>query len=348
MIRSGFPIVSSVLAASLACCASAWADAPEIRPAAASQEQPDSRPVADGSLRYEVIAVQGKVRAGNMDADPLSDAGWFTPRKGDMLGAGLQINVPLRGGIKLVARPAEPPTVISIEGGSLLSIADLHLREGVATSRIKLAYGAIRAGVAEGGTRSDMEIEAPTATLSKKGTDIFRLEHHNGRFVMSLSEQGRGLLQAIQTQASSLGGVNKFRFVTPGQWVTNRMAMAVDNLVFDRRININDAFGLGSSDQLLTFLQGRGLGFLLVPGTNPGGLMTRATQQQPTTLLPQTDGMQALSAWLRGGQRTPTNQPAGNFGIGQGLVPTFIGLQQRTNVQSARALRAIGKAVAQR
>lgn len=311
----------------------------EQTPAAGSQ------PAADASLRYEVVGVQGKVRIGNVGADSATDEGWQSVKVGDLLGAGLQVQVPLRGGIKLVARPAEPPTVLSVESGTLLSISDLHLRNNVATSRIQLAYGAIRAGVAEGGTRSDMEIEAPTATLSKKGTDIFRIESHGSKFLISLSEQGRGLLQAIQTQSTGYTNYNRSRFVTPGQYVTQRMALAVDNIVFDRRVNITDAFGLMGNEELFTMLNSRGFGFLI-----PSTAFASTFQPQPWQLNQaqgfnqfQRSTAQALNSLVGQLPRFNPGQTSGDFGIGQGSLPPVVAQQRKMVQQSVKAARAVGR-----
>src|SRR5258706_2286825 len=78
--------------------------------------QPAAKGPAAGTLRYEVVAVEGRVRVGP-DSDTslnVNGPGWFTPKVGDQLGAGLQIRVPLRSKIKFVAQPADPPTVMMI------------------------------------------------------------------------------------------------------------------------------------------------------------------------------------------------------------------------------------------
>jgi hypothetical protein len=294
---------------------------------------------SDGSLHYEVIAVKGGVRMGPSDLDPKFQDGWSFVKVGDTLTAGLQVHVPFRGAVKLVARPAEPPTVIKIERCSRVNISELFLKDGVAKSRIELAYGAVTAGVAEGRTRSDIEIRAPVATLSKRGTDIFRFEYYNGRFHMSLSEQGRGRIQAIQMRSTAFGGLARMRsrFVTPGQWVTHQMARAIDNTQFDRQININDMFGLSELDQLFTLLNDHGIGFLLPQGRNllgsldspnPDGQVGTTPAFDPDTGLPDDSRTQPLFRPLR-------HQNAGDFGIGQGRVPSVFGSAGkpiRTNV----------------
>ena len=296
--------------------------------------EPQASQPAAKTLSYEVVDVDGRVHVG-----PESDAslnfngpGWFTPKKGDRLGAGLQIRVPLRGRIKLSAVPADPPTVILIESASNVGISELAMKNGAATSRIKLAYGAIRAGVVESGTRSDMEIEAPTATLSKKGTDIFRFEFHDNRFTMSLTEQGRGKLMAMQTQAGNSGVP---RFVTAGQFVTQNLIRAIDNIQFDRTINVNDQFGLIGNDKLFTLLNDHGgFSFLLPNGNNGTGFLSgqngQTDAQKNALQSPNQNTNNVVSPVTH---QTPTFG-GGGFGVGQGNLP---GLQAaRTQFSSGR------------
>src|SRR5437868_1880347 len=146
----------------------AYADAPTPASAPSSEK-----------LVYEVQLVQGKVKVAPTGTDVLSETGWTRVKAGDILVAGQELDVPMRSKIKFVARPANPPTVIMIESMTHFNISALEVRDGAAYSRIELAHGAIRAGVAEGSNRSDMQIATPAATLSKKGTDIFRMEYIN-------------------------------------------------------------------------------------------------------------------------------------------------------------------------
>ena len=109
-------------------------------------------------LVYEVYEVQGQVRVGPTDADPELDEGWRPVQKEDQILAGQKIFVPNKARLKLVARPADPPTVIMLEPNTLINVSELTITNGAAVSRIDLGYGAIRAGVAEGTVRSDMQI----------------------------------------------------------------------------------------------------------------------------------------------------------------------------------------------
>lgn len=306
--------------------------------APASQPQP-----GDESLVYEVVEVAGSVKVAPIGMDPIKDAAaWRQVLPGESLGRGQQIRTVWRSKLKLVARPADPPTVILLENSSRMTIEDLAIRNGAAVSRLGLGYGAIRAGVAEGGVRSDMQIATPQAVLSKRGTDIFRVEYMNGRFNMSLSEQGRGLLQAIQLQLSNRGDVigMKSRFVTPGQQVTHRMAQAIESMTFDRDININDIFGLVGNDKLFTMLNDRGFGFLL-PFNGAGNNIFNgqgATQGGESTVAFNNGLFNTQSQ----GVRSITD---GNFGVGQGSLPNLFDIFRNRDTQPTGSKRAMNEAM---
>lgn len=314
------------------------------QPAATPASAPASRPVGDGELYWEVTEVQPKARIAPLGTHAVTGTEWRYVKVGDHLSAGQQIHTSWRSTVKLVARPASPPTVILIEGGTLMGVSQLAQLGETSKTRIELLYGAVRAGVAEGQVRSDMEIRCPVATLSKRGTDIFRFEYLNGRFRMSLSEQGRGMLRALQLQYGSRGNLlrSRSRFVTAGQFVTQRMAMAIDNVKFNRNINMNDPFGLIGNDQLFTLLNSHGLAFLLPQGKNLVNMLDSPTQDGGVP--GETDGLDAdglnqpLGQVIRQGRE-------GVFGIGQGIVPSIFGSDAKRRLQEVRnRCRGLGAA----
>lgn len=318
------------------------ATAPVLGQAAAP---PAAAPAAGEPLRYQVYEVKGRVYVAKAGTDPKLKEGWRRVRRGENLIKGQQIRTSLRSAIKLVAYPAEPPTVIMIERASLVSIAELRYVHNSAKSRIKLAYGAIRAGVAEGVIRSDMEIECPVATLSKKGTDIFRFEYRNGRWKMSLSALGRGQIMAIQNRYAGIvggrswtSGFLRTRNVFPGQFVTDQMVRTIESTLFDRDVNINDLFGLKGIELQFNTLFGNGTGFLLL-GRNP--IEVRETTQRDRTDDTNTaiDMQQQMSTTPPGGgeslllrqaidsirdRASVQAHPGGDFGIGTGFLPNII------------------------
>ncbi len=318
-----FPAVATA-ACLLLCAAPSLAVDADV-PAPATQPQPGA------NMNYEVCELAGDVRVSPIGLDPMKEEGWRSVKRGELLSAGVQLHTGIRSRVKLAARPAEPPTVLMLESMTLMSIDELAKVANTHKARLGLAYGAVRAGVAETEIRSDMEIHAPGATLSKKGTDIFRFEYNlGGRFSMSLSEQGRGLLQAIQYKFGASGAVlgSRSRLMTPGQGVTQKMLQAITNVKFDRQVNINDPFGLGDSDLNFVLNNDRGFGFLI-----PVGGQTDLVNK-PTEGVPPADGDDMLT-FPQGPAIRDIRE--GDFGIGQGLLPGIFGgaAQQDSMQQSA-------------
>lgn len=305
-------------------------DTQQQQPAAKDQAAQNQTPAATPSLYYEVVQAKGAADVAALDADPMLKEGWTRLKVGDRLVAGQQVRTSLRGALRVTAVPSDPPTVMLIERSTLIAITELAHTGDTAKSRISLGYGAIKAGVSEGTTRSDMEIEAPVATLSKRGTDIFRFEYRNNRFKMELSAQGRGLVEAIQTRAGEFGGRNriKSRFLTPGQWISHQMLRAIDEVSFDRSVNIGDVFGLQDMEKLLA--QSSGLQFLSLNGNN------LAVALDPQNTGPEGIGFGTIGSpsGLFPSTPTETSLPYGNFGIGQGGIPSIFG--KAKDVDAAR------------
>lgn len=302
-----------------------------------------STPAPKDALRYQVVEMSGKVRVAEIGVDPKAPTGWRDIKVGEFLIAGQQVNTGLRARAKLVAVPSNPPTVMLIEPLTSVQISDLEFRKGAqgdeAYSRLQIGYGAVRAGVAEGSTRSNMEIATPGATLSKQGTDIFRIHYYSQNdWGMSLSDKGRGLIQAIQNrQAAGLNrGLPGFqsRFVRPGQSVNQEMLRTIETEVFNRFVNVNDLYGLTTGEIKLISLWGTGLNIRGLEGniielrdvTGRDGIINPEKQgaivgvNNGTTLQLQ----QAIDRIKLNQRRQPRGNSAGDFGIGQGTVPVNV------------------------
>ncbi|OWY70040.1 hypothetical protein B7486_17190 [cyanobacterium TDX16] len=322
-------MTKNFLAAATLCLTAGFFD-PSIVMGQAGDGAASQPAVKTGELVYEVVEVGGKVAVSPTGTDAQMKEGWTPVAKGQTIGAGQQLRVPTRSRIKMVARPADPPTVILIEQMTLINIGELAMMDGAAHSRIQIQYGAIKAGVAEGTSRSDMEIEAPTATLSKKGTDIFGFEvQADGRFKMFLTANGRGLVQGIINQSGAFGSSRmNSRFLTPGQWITHQMIRAIDNVQFDREVMVNDIYGLKGVDQLFTLLNNHGgVGFLLPVGSNTPGFLGGASQRDGLTTTDLNTNPQSGNN-LAGVLQTSTqirHVTGGDFGVGQGSLPGFFG-----------------------
>lgn len=332
-------IIMAALAGGLACTLVGVANAetanpPKPAPAASTANQ---------GVYFEVIELTGKPRWAKVGVDPKASNGWSLARIGDRLGGGIQINCPLRSQIKLAMVPATPATVVMLEASTLASIDDLVKGEAnAAVVRLGLAYGAFRAGVAEGDVRSDLEIRSPVATLSKRGTWGFRfyVERGTGRWEMSLAE--RGLVEARNNLGQS-------RLIRPGQWVNQFMARWIESVRFNRPVFVQDLYGLKGSDLTFFLTQSDGLGILLPGGNqlnifneagrgripldrlNLGNLFTNNGAQGLSQSTQQLRLYRALADRLR--NVGPIRLNDGDFGVGFGFVP--INLQNNARVKQA-------------
>jgi len=286
-------------------------------------------------VRFRVIKVEGGARYSKVGTKTTDNTGWTQAKVGDLVGGGLQFHVPLRSMMQLVMEPAEPPTIVMLEPGTLASIDELFKKEATPTTRLGLAYGAIRAGVAEGTVRGDLEIRSPNATLSKRGTWGFRMwvERGTGRWQMSLAD--RGLVEAIQNQS------NQRRLIFPGQSVNQRMSYWIQSARFNVPVSVPDVFGVKGGDA--SFLNNNTTGFniLVTNGGNQNSIYPfgqsgnlKSLQLNASNLFGQqqsaltsTSGLllgQAISNRLNQNNNV-TNRPDGNFGVGFGRVPLNFG-----------------------
>ena len=319
--------------------------APAANPAPRTASTQPAQLPGDQEYVFIVNEFEGNVSTAPLGTDALS-SNWMPVQVGDRIGRGMVIRTSLKSKVKLVGVPADPPTVMLIEPGTVLAFEDMVVRNSRQQVRMSLSVGAIKAGVAESGdVRSDMEIRTPTGTLSKKGTDIFRLEYQNGRFRISLSQQGRGLLQAIQYRFGSSGNVigSRSRFVTRGQFVTQEMFKAIDHVKFDRNVNVNDLIGQ-TPNELLTLLNNRGLAFALPFGGNLANFLGSPTMQ-PTD--GDTGGMNGLTGTRIGSVR---RRGEGDFGVGQTVLPgnPLFGANNRKIGESRQITHRDGKQMVRR
>jgi hypothetical protein len=150
--------------------------------------------------------------------------------------------------------------VILVERATLASIDQFLNSTEAEWIRLGLGHGAIRGGVAETTLRSNLTIDTPTATLSKKGTIDFRIAYEPSfhQFKISLAEEG--LVEALDKLT------RESRRVYPGQYVTQAMVRWVDTAAFDRLVPIVDVLGQTGLEKLFNVLNNSGLAVV-----EPGG-----------------------------------------------------------------------------
>jgi hypothetical protein len=304
-----FTILALVMA--LTAVSTAWAQPAATQPATTGAVQ--TRPAESiDPMSARIVQLAGRVQVAQ--ADPAGEIGpWEDARVGDRLPAGTRIRTRLRSQVVLMFGD---DSVVLIDRATLASIDQFHRTADTKFVRLGLGHGAIRAGVAETTLRSDMTIETPTATLSKKGTIDFGIEYEpsSGRFRIFLAREG--LVEAL----NKLTGER--RTVLPGQYVTQAMIRWITTATFDRRVALADLFGLTGSEQWFNAMNGSGRG-AVEPG---GGMQAGNVGPGQGGQTPTGPGTQ----FTRLGRLTPLTpgaieRPEGNFGTGGAVVPRLFG-----------------------
>jgi len=274
------------------------------QPAARSQDagQPDEAVVEK---------VTGRVRyARTRDDGSLGE--WQPAKAGDRLPGGTRIQTFFRSEIIL---KFTDDTVIVVESGTSASIDEFRRTADTKKVKLGIAHGAIRGASAETTLRSDLTIESPTATLSKRGTIGFRLEYEpvKGHFVISLQKEG--LVEALNKLT------HESQLIRPGQYVTQRMLRWIETAVFDDYVPVIGVFGMTDADERFAASYADGVAVVepsggwdtrRVIGLDRSSLFRdliraqRATEIRPVVPIDVDPG-------------TPTTgRPEGNFGTGGG------------------------------
>lgn len=215
-------------------------------------QSPSTTPVAAKAgpterLSAECLSVKGSVQWAPIGARATDKDAWKPVKQGERYHDGIQIRTGLRSAVVL---KFGDDTVAKVDRVTLAAIGEFHRTGDVKRIRFGLDYGAIRAGVAEevGELRSDLEIDAPSVTLSKRGTWDFelRVERGTGRFEARLAD--RGLVEVLQK------ATGRTRQIRPQQWVNQAMKAWVETAKFDREIVVADAFSQ-TAEELLAYIR---------------------------------------------------------------------------------------------
>ncbi len=159
----------------------------------------------------------------------------------------------VRSSVKLQVGTDDTHTVVVIDPASRTIISEACLTADTKRVRVGVGYGQMRAGVVEGGLKSDFVVDCPVATLSKRGTWNFGLfyERSSDRFEIFLLDHG--LIEAINKIT------RERRELLPQQAVTEAMRRWADEAQVRRTVSVVDI--LGQSDIQVAFnrLQQSGL-----------------------------------------------------------------------------------------
>ncbi len=328
-IRSAFAVL--VMTAAFALLVAPTAYSQETPPAAAQDQtqsdtaatadQPadaqaaDAQPAApaDGqAIMARVIEVHGDVKWAPLDSQE------YTPCKlDDEYPPKTKIITGVRSSVKLQIGDEEPYTCMLIEAVGKTVLSEAYKTDDTKHVRVGVGYGRIRAGVAEGGLKSDFTVDSPVATLSKRGTWGFTLFYERDTDYFDIGLADRGLVEAINRIN------NDRRSLSPGERVTHAMRFWLDQAQFDRNVPIPDILGQGDIDVAFNRIQQSGLG-VLHPGQGSTvliNLTNRSAQTDFANLLRQSFGGTLPHVDVNHGLRAE-----GFFGTGRGdqLVDVLI------------------------
>ncbi|MFN0137759.1 MAG: hypothetical protein ACKVS9_16765 [Phycisphaerae bacterium] len=322
IVKSAFAQVSIVFAL-LALPVAIAQDAATSQPASAAGTT-ERKPIT-----AKVIEVQGDVRAAALDSNE-----WKPIKLGDELPEQTKVLTGVRSSVKLQIGSEEPYTCLLIDSVGKTVISEAAITGDNKKVRVGVAYGRVKAGVAEGGLKSDFTVDSPVATLSKRGTWGFSLAYERDTEAFEIGLDERGLVNALNKMR------DESRNVRPGERVTEAMRSWLDESQF-RNTPIADVFGQSDVTVAFNRIDNEGVGVLaagsgrelLVNLTNPGtrgdfaSLLERALQSSTLQGLP-------------GGNRVFRRE--GFFGTGRGddlvevLIDSSNPLSQRGDARAGR------------
>jgi hypothetical protein len=212
-----------------------------------AQTQPSTQAAAQ-PIKARVLEVRGDVKHAPVDSTDWKDCG-----VDDEYPQQTVIQTGVRSSCKLQIGSDDTYTAVVLDSATRTLLSELAVTGDTKRVRIGVGYGRIRAGVAEGGLKSDFVVDSPVATLSKRGTWNFGLFYERGtdRFEIFLIEQG--LVDAF----SKSTGVR--REILPQQVVTQVMRRWLDEVQVRRNVAIPDMLGQGDMEVAFNTLQQSGL-----------------------------------------------------------------------------------------
>jgi hypothetical protein len=269
--------------------------------------QPTTAPAETQPLTARVIEIHGDVQHATLDS-----SNWQPCKLDDEYPQETKIRTGLRSSIKLQIGRERPYTALLIESVGLTYISEAYKTTDSKRVRIGVGYGKIRAGVAEGGLKSDFTVDSPVATLSKRGTWNFGLSYERGtdRFQVFLLDQG--LVDAL----NKLTGYR--RALERGELVTQAMRRWLDQAQILRNVPVPDILGQGDIEVAFNRIGQAGLG-VTGPGQGRAVLInlsnSSASEEFARLIRRRLQPLPGLPP-LPGG--LPRARPEGFFGTGRG------------------------------
>lgn len=286
------------------------APAPGQDAAGAAQDaagQPTSAPAGTTPVYSRVIEVHGDVQHA-----PFGSQDWQACKLDDAYPARTKIRTGIRSSIQFQIGDEEPYSALLIESVGLTFLSEAYKTQDTKRVRIGVSYGKIRAGVAEGGLKSDFTVDSPVATLSKRGTWNFGMSYERATDRFEIFLLDRGLVDAL----NKITGQQ--RRVQPGQAVTQAMRRWLDEVQTRRNVSVIDILGQEDMEIAFNRIKQDGLGVVNVGGGQAQliNLSTPLARTQFAEMVEQTLRMTPPTTFVR--PPGPIVRPEGFFGTGRG------------------------------
>jgi len=238
--------------------------------AEAEVETPASQPAAGGErqpIMARVIELHGDVKHAPLDSQKYQPC-----QLDEEYPERTKIITGVRSSIKLQIGDEQPYTCMLIEAVGKTVLSEAYKTKDTKKVRVGVGYGRIRAGVAEGGLKSDFTVDSPVATLSKRGTWGFTLFYERDTDFFEISLTDRGLIEVINRMT------RERRVINPKELITSAMRAWLDQAPFERNVSVPDILGQGDIGVAFNRLQQSGLG-VLGPGAGQGMLLNLTTER---------------------------------------------------------------------
>ena len=235
-----------VCGAGLLLVATAWAQEATTQPA--DQGTPTTQPTDRAPLLATVLEVTGNAQHAALGSDE-----WQPCAVGDTYPQQTVIRTGIRSSVKLQIGEDDTYTAVVVDSATKSVLSELFTTPESKRVRIGVGYGRIRAGVVEGGLKSDFTVDSPVATLSKRGTWNFGLfyERSTDRFEIFLLDQG--LVEAFDQVTGTR------RTVLPRELVNQTMRRWMDQVQLLRNVPVPDILGQGDIEVAFNQLRQGGL-----------------------------------------------------------------------------------------
>lgn len=265
-----------------------------------------SQPVAaKTTIKAKAIEVNGSVDWAALDSND-----WKAVKLNDEFNEKTKFRTGVKSSLKLQIGDEAPYSCLLVDAVGKTVLSEAWKDADTKRVRVGVAYGKVRAGVAEGGLKSDFTVDSADATLSKKGTWGFELFYsRDGQFEIGLTEFG--LVEAL----SKVTGER--RDVQPGQLVTQAMRRWLDQAQF-KNVPVADVLGQSNIEVAFNRLDAEGLG---VTGVGSGRSvlvdLSNANARNQFSQIAQQSLQNAPPLLLPPGQ-VQTLRSEGFFGTGRG------------------------------